>query len=290
MFFSFVTTLLNMKHSIMLLFGVLAAVAAQATGDSLSYLTPQDTVMLEIAPDQSKFTTHTFAPKQTLYSLSRFYAQDIDQIYGLNPELSSRAPDIGEVVRIAVPNKTITRFREDGFERSKYAPICYEVRKGETMYNVAKRVFRMPVDTLLAVNGLKSTVLSPGQILQVGWMSISGSATKIKKRELSPLQRKSYANFKMYKLQGSTKQAIRGVASWTPGTGEASGSLFALYNGARPGSYLKVTNPTNNKYAFVRVIGKPSQNSRKEQIDIQLSGTTARLLGVSKGNFYVMIE
>jgi len=279
-----------MKHTLLLLSGLLTAFAASATGDSLSYLTPQDTVMLEIAADQSKFTTHTFAPKQTMYSLSRFYAQDIDQIYGLNPQLTSRAPKIGEQVKVAVPNKTIKRFRDQDFKRDFYAPICYEVQKGETMYNVAKRVFRMPVDTLMSVNGLKSTVLSPGQILQVGWMPVNGSANKIKKQELSPLQRKSYANYKMHKAQSSKQKAIRGVASWTPGTGEASGSLFALYDGARPGTYLKVTNTANKKYAYVRVIGKPSHNSRKEQIDIQVSGTTARLLGVTKGNFYVIIE
>ena len=279
-----------MKHFLLLVSGLLAVMTASATGDSLSYLTPQDTVMLEIAPDQSKFTTHTFAPKQTLYSLSRFYAQDIDQLYGLNPQLSSRTPAIGEEVKIAVPNKTITRFRTENFQREKFAPICYTVRKGETMYNVAKRIFRMPVDTLLSVNGLTSTVLSPGQVLQVGWMSTNGSSSKIKKREMSPLQRKSYANFKAYEIQSSQRSSKRGVASWSPGTGEASGTLFALYNGAQPGTYLKVTNTANNKYAYVRVIGKPSHNSRQEQIDIQVSGTVARLLGVSKGNFYVVIE
>lgn len=279
-----------MKHLLLLLCGLTAVMTASAAGDSLSYLTPQDTVMLEIAPDQSKFTTHTFAPKQTIYSLSRFYAQDIDQVYGLNPQLSSREPKIGEQVKIAVPNKTIKRFRDERFSRETYAPICYEVKKGETMYNLAKRIFRMPVDTLMAVNGLTSTSLSPGQILQVGWMPVAGSADKIRKTEMSPLQRKSYANYKMYKTQGASSRTIRGVASWTPGTGEASGSLFALYDGARPGTYLKVTNTANSKYAYVRVIGKPSQNSHKEQIDIQLSGTTARLLGVSKGNFYVQIE
>jgi len=279
-----------MKHLLLLLCGLTAVVTASAAGDSLSYLTPQDTVMLEIAPDQSKFTTHTFAPKQTLYSLSRFYAQDIDQIYGLNPQLTSRDPKIGEQVKIAVPNKTIKRFRGENFDRNTYAPICYEVKKGETMYNVAKRIFRMPVDTLMSVNALTSTTLSPGQILQVGWMAVAGSADKITTLELSPLQRKSFANYKMYKAQSSTRSPVRGVASWTPGTGEASGSLFALYDGARPGTYLKVVNNANKKYAYVRVIGKPSHNSRKEQIDIQLSGTAARLLGVSKGNFYVLIE
>jgi LysM repeat protein len=246
--------------------------------------------MIEIALDQSKFTTHTFAPKQTVYSLSRFYAQDIDQVYALNPELSQRPPRIGEQVKVAVPNKTIIRFRENGFRREEYVPICYRVQPGETMYHLAKRIFRMPVDTLQQVNQLSTTSLSPGQVLQVGWMPVNGSADKITPQTISPLQRRSFANYRVYESQPDKIRPTRGVASWTPGTGEASGSLFALYSDARPGTVLRVTNTANGKYVYVRVIGKPSANSHAEAIDIQLSGTAARLLGVNAGNFYVLLE
>ncbi len=278
-------------YTYLLALGALAcARPAAATGDSLRYLVSTDTVMLEIAPDQRKYTQHTFAPKQTLYSLSRFYAQDIDQLIELNPVLAKAQPNIGQTVKVAVPNVAITRYRTAGFSESQYSKVCYTVRPGETMYKIARTIFRMPVDTLMAVNGLSTTTLSPGQVLQVGWMNVEGAASKIETRPLDPLQRVSHGNFAQYLRQGSKVHKQRHVASWTPGTGEASGQLFALVNGVEPGTYLKVTNATNHRTAYVRVIGSPANNTRQAQIDMQLSGTAARVLGATERNFYVIVE
>ena len=261
------------------------------TGDSLHYLTLKDTVMLEIAADKSKYTNHVFAPRQTVYSLSRFYAQDIDQVYALNPELAKRPPAVGEVVKVAVPNAAITRFRTADFKRWQHTRVCYRVQPGETLYHIAKTVFRMPVDTLMALNGLKSNALATGQVLQVGWMSLDGASRTVKPKELNPLKKVNVLNSAEFAKQGGTSRELkRGVASWTPGTGDASGQLFALYAGATPGTILKVSNLSNGAYAYVRVIGTPPDNVRAERIDILLSGTAARVLGANERNFYVTIE
>ena len=42
-------------------------------GDSLTYLTPQDTMVLKIGDYGEKIFVHTLKPQQTLYSLARFY-------------------------------------------------------------------------------------------------------------------------------------------------------------------------------------------------------------------------
>ena len=263
-----------------------------APGDSIQYLTLRDTVMLEIAEDQSKYTRHIFEPRQTVYSLSRFYAQDIDQVYALNPALSQRAPAVGEEVKVAVPNVAITRFRTAGFSRWRHARVCYRVQPGETMYHIAKTVFRMPVDTLMALNGFKNTNLSTGQVIQVGWMSLEGAGKQVKPRELNPLRKVNASNRDEYSRQAAEQKRPlqRGVASFTPGTGDASGQLFALYAGAKPGTVLKVTNTLNNAYAYVRVIGSPPENVLSQRVDILLSGTAARVLAASERNFYVTIE
>ena len=273
--------------------------AAQATSvtlpqnDSIVYLAPLDSVMLEITSDQRKYTRHVFTPRQTVYSLSRFYAQDIDQVYALNPKLTEGGPGIGDTVRIAVPNVAITRFRGSDFRRSDYAPVCYRVRPGETMYHIAKTVFRMPVDTLLQLNGLKSPTLSVGQVVQVGWMNLDGAAKHIKPRELSPLQRVNDANAARYQRGASPadrRELVRGVATYTPGTGDASGKLFALYSGAPVGTMLRVGNTGNKRVAYVEVIGRLPEGTRRDRVDIVVSGTAARVLGAGTGNFYVTIQ
>ncbi len=269
-----------------------ARTAVTTDTDSVTYLGIYDTVMLEIAADQSKFTTHVFAPRQTVYSLSRFYAQDIDQVYSLNPELADRAPRVGEAVKIGVPNVAITRFRGPGFHRWKYAKVYYKVRPGETMYHIARTVFRMPVDTLLALNALASNSLASGQCLQVGWMSLSGSAQQIKPIAIAPLQSVNSRNASAYAAQGAPTlpQIHRGVATYTPGSGDASGQLFALYNGAPTGSLLRVGNSKTQRHAYVRVIGSLPENVRRDKVDIVVSGTAAKVLGASDRNFYVTIQ
>ena len=259
--------------------------------DSVQYLRLRDTVMLEIASDKSKYTRHVFEPRQTVYSLSRFYAQDIDQVYALNPALATRPPAIGEAVKVAVPNVAITRFRDESFSRWRHARVCYRVQPGETMYHIAKTVFRMPVDTLMALNSLKTVDLRPGQVLQVGWMSLDGAGARVRPREMNPLKRVNTSNSAAYVRQTGARPPLRrGVATWTPGTGDASGQLFALYAGAPAGTILKVSNTSNHASAYVRVIGSPPDNVSSEHVDILLSGTAARVLGANERNFYVTIE
>ena len=271
----------------------LALAGPVSPGDSSHYLTPADTVVLEIDRAQRKYTTHVFAPKQTVYSLGRFYGQDLDELYALNPELAEAPPGIGQAVRVGVPNLAIVRFRGPRFERAAYAPVCYAVRPGETAYHIAKTVFRMPVDTLLAVNGLAGPALAPGQLLQVGWMPVAGATVPRGPARPGPLQRVNHANYERYRAQDSTATGPRrrGVASWVPGTGEVSGQLFALYGGVAPGTYLKLVNPANERFAYVRVIGAPTEEDvRRERVDLTVSATAARLLGAGRSNFYVTIE
>lgn len=274
---------------------VLIATVRADTGDSLRYLTSADTVLLEIDAAQRKYTTHVFAPKQTVYSLGRFYGQDLDEIYALNPALATAPPAIGQEVRVGVPNRAIIRYRDGRFRRAAHAPVVYRVKPGETAYHIAKTVFRMPVDTLLAVNDLPDHSLAPGQLLQVGWIPVGGAEAPSAPVELGPLQRVSYANYKLYSEQRDSSAVAapprRGVASWVPGTGEVSGQLFALVSDVDPGTYLKLVNPANKRFAYVKVIGAPTDEQiRRERIDLTVSATTARLLGAGRSNFYVMME
>ncbi len=259
-------------------------------GDSLRYLLPGDTVMLEITPTQRKFTRHVFAPKQTVYSLSRFYGQDLEQVYALNPGLASGVAGVGDTVRIGVPNFAINRFRKTSFSESDFARVCYRVNPGETVYHIARTIFRMPVDTLLTLNGLAGPTLQPGQVLQVGWLPVAGVADRVQPQRIDPLMRVNYRNFKQYEKQADHPSPVRGVATWMEGSGEASGSLFALSEEAEAGTFLKITNAANKKVAYVRVIGRPAPNVRRERVALELSGTAARVLAATERNFYVLIE
>lgn len=259
--------------------------------DEVIYLNSQDTVLIDIDEDKRKFTKYTLKPQQTLYSLSRFFAQDISMLYSLNPELRHQQPQIGQELIIEVPNSAIVRFRTNDFKRKNFAPIYYTIKPGETMYKIAKNIFGMSVDTLTSLNSLEGTGLSIGQKVQVGWTPIKGSAHRIKKTAYNPLKSRNQRNYIKYKRQNQVGTYRRGVASWSKGSGEASGKLFALINNIPIGEYVKVKNLSNNKIAYVEVIGSLPTNTIREKVDIQISSTAARILGVrNPGNFYVILE
>ena len=110
------------------------------TGDSLHYLTLKDTIFLSISPYQEKIFYHYIAPKQTLFSLSKFYGLTIDELYYYNPELKESIVSPGQAIKIPIPNKSIIRFKIKDFDDKKLIPICYIVKKGDTMYNISKRI------------------------------------------------------------------------------------------------------------------------------------------------------
>jgi hypothetical protein len=66
---------------------LMTTVKGLATGDSLYYLLPTDTVILSIEQYGEKIFTHRLEKKQTLYSLAHFYGLSVEELYYYNPGL-----------------------------------------------------------------------------------------------------------------------------------------------------------------------------------------------------------
>jgi hypothetical protein len=79
-----------MKHLIIASFFLFPfKLQAFFTGDSLNYLNFKDTIFITIGNYQEKIFEHHIAPKQTLYSLAKFYGLSLTEVYYYNPELNS---------------------------------------------------------------------------------------------------------------------------------------------------------------------------------------------------------
>ena len=115
------------------------------TGDSLQYLTSQDTIFLKSGLYSEKVFTHVLAPKQTLYSLSRFYGLTLEELYFYNPQNEGGHYNVGSKIEIPIPNRSIIRYRPANFDASQFVPVYYVVKKGETMFHVARRLFKLPL-------------------------------------------------------------------------------------------------------------------------------------------------
>jgi len=150
-----------------------------ATGDSLRYLTPQDTIFISTGAYGQKMFVHTMEPQQTLYSLSRFYGLTLDELYFYNPKNEGGRYGVGSQINIPIPNRSIIRYRPEDYSDTLYVPLYYVVQKGETMYHIPQRLFQLPTDALIDRNSYVVPTFSVGQKLKIGCMSIKGEPAHI---------------------------------------------------------------------------------------------------------------
>ncbi len=261
------------------------------TGDSAHILLATDTVIMTINEAQQKIITHTIAKQQTLYKISRFYGVSIAKILALNPTKTETTLSIGDEITIPLPNRAIRRFRSKTFKPENYLPIYYRVKSGDTVYGIAKRSFRMPIDTLAARNNIENGI-SPGQLLHVGWISLTGVPTsKGNSKPNHPLSGKVYHEKQQFlaKAKGKKIHKQRGAAYWKK-TKSKSTKLYALHNYAPIGSTIEVTNPMSKMTLYVKVIGRINSRVTPYNTKVVLSPAAANYLGALNAKFYTEIQ
>lgn len=275
---------------LMTLFSVFC-MRANATGDSLNYLLPTDTVFLKTGQFGGKYFEHSIAPKQTLYSLARFYGLSLEELYYYNKGLRENGIKIGAPVNIPISNRSIRRYLDKPQDAKNYAPIYYIVQKGETLYTIAKKKFRMPVETIMKRNELASYNLQAGQQLFIGWMNLAGVPLDPKETKGGPIAQRNAALKKAYfKGKGDKKERLeKGVAFWEK-TGDTNSDFYALHRYAPIGAVIAVSNPMNNRTVYVKVIGRVNNRAHGSDVKVVLSPLAVTLLGAKDPRFYAKIK
>lgn len=282
-----------MRKLLYLFFFLFSINTTFATGDSLNYLTPQDTVLLDINYRGQKLFNHVLEKGQTLYSLSKFYGLTLEMLYDYNPTLKKKIIHPGATIVVPIPNKSIMRSLKPGMDKSKLAPIYYQVKKGDTLYGIAMRSFRVPVDTMMARNNLSSYNLLLGQKLAVGWMKIdpidgtwqfpagpSGKITvengKNKSEFLSKgFKRKTYVQ--------------KGKAQWNDKDNFSLNGLYCLHAKAPKGSVIRIENPITKNVTYAKVVGRVPLNY-EQWVVVVVSKDVAKALNAIDPQFFVKVE
>ena len=99
-------------------FNIFGTTNLNITGDSLHYLTTKDTIFLSSDYEGQKIFIHTMEPKQTLYSLSKFYGLSLDELYYYNPANEGGKYGIGSEIKIPIPNRSIIRYKPKDYSLS----------------------------------------------------------------------------------------------------------------------------------------------------------------------------
>lgn len=247
-------------------------------------LNSRDSLLLTVE-EGKKYIHHPIKPKQTLFSISRYYNIGLEELFELNPDFRNDPTlRIGARVKIPIPNKAIKRYKSSSFVASENTGIYYMVKQGDNLYQISKRYFEMPVDSIAKRNRLKNNAIRPGQRLLMGWMGTEGFHADwrpVRPVTESDVLKSQYNEGK----KGKKENSAQGVCFW-PKDSKEKGSLYALHRDAKIGSIICVNNPMGNRTVYAKVIGRIPEGYERN-IEVVLSPEAARKLGARDPRFFV---
>ncbi len=111
------------------------------------------------------YIRHRVRPGETLAKLARRYGTSIRRIKALNKIRNPRRLRVGRVLKIPVGKRRyrVARRRSHRYTGKK---VRYRIKPGDTLWKLAK-TFNVSVAHIKKVNGLKSNVLKPGQVIKI---------------------------------------------------------------------------------------------------------------------------
>jgi LysM repeat protein len=270
--------------------GIFSQNSWSQTGHAGQYLTFRDTVETIRIGDRT-YLQHIMAQGQTLFGLSRFYGLQLEELYHYNPEMRERTPAILDTVLIPIPRKAILPYTYPEYARWKGAPLFYTVQRGETLYQIARRYFSVPVDSLKAYNRLYADNIQPGDRLFIGWMSTKGIPDSIRSFTGHPLWGQSHSLRTHYMRERKTQIEKEQQGYGNRILTENSGSdLVVLHNEAKVNTVVALKNPLNNRIVFARVIGPIPPGTYPVGTVVVTSDLVARMLAVKDERFFIRVK
>jgi LysM repeat protein len=264
-----------------------------AASDSLGYgyLNTSDTVFVKISEFQEKLIEHRLQGEQTLYAISKYYGMTVNEIFDYNPEINQNSYSPGVLIKIPIPAKSILTKLPSGAKSKDYIPLCYVVKKSDTLYKLSKLYFGIPVETLVALNKLVDNGLSLGQVIHIGWMSRKGIPASYRKFKGGPADKKNQLLWRKYTQAAEIKREHhhKGVAFWQA-DGIKSVDLYAMHRHAPIGSIIAITNPMTNRTVYAQVIAAMPESIYSEDVAVVVSTRVAQMLGAKDARFYVKVK
>lgn len=239
--------------------------------------------MLQI-PIITKTIMHTVGKGETLFSLAKMYYVAVDSIAAKNPgsevgiKIGQRLKISNATPRIQIDLPSVSR---DEVTRTIPAPsdsvrekfivsfhdsiISHVVLANETLYTISKR-FMVPLEDLLALNNLRSSKISPGQVIRI----------KLKKENVNSVPVRSVPSPSKTKKDSiplfKTKESYK-VALFLPFNLDSTETINKTMTAAAWEYYMgaRMAFDTLEKIGLKGEVFVYDYQSRKETIDQQLA-------------------
>ena len=267
------------------------------SNESQAFENPRpDSVGVKVENGQ-KYILHRVEKSEGLFSISRRYNVNIDDLMKANPQAEDGLV-LNEIIRVPIKEK-----RKDA--------TYHKVAPKETLYSLS-REYNVSVDQIMEWNQMEETNLIIGEelIISIEGEEIaeptadeiaeevaeaSDKAPKEKdadeEAEKDPLET-AYEE-KLSDLDDKTyyeEREEKGTAYWMDDTYMKSRKSLALHKSAPPGTIIKITNLMNNKSTYVKVVGFLDEADKQSAQLITISKVAAEQLDVQEYSFRAKLE
>lgn len=272
----------------------------------------------------NKPKVHEVEVGESLYSIAKKYKVSVKDIFKINPSIADSTILPGQLIKIPVlipstspkmpQNTTVqpgksstTTSTPKSVAPTKTVPtstsksVFHEVEQDQTLYSIARK-YSVSVEDLQKWNNIKDASIKPGTKLIISpngplkyvdgvkeVKTLNPSTTPVRTNiTYNDVQDMYYQNYLDAKSTGREDVIERGTAAKLQTENAMMGNnYFALHKTATIGSILKVKNLVNNKYCFVKVIGKLPETGENENILMRISGAAQKDLGINLDKCYV---
>jgi hypothetical protein len=263
------------------------------------------------------YTLDSLKPGQTVFQTARAYEVSMAALENSNPALDFSDMQIGDYFRIPVNPDFIQTSPPSDVPGKR---VIYKVRKGDTVYRIAKHYLSTEVSTLSEMNRSMDMTLSLNQPITVGWISYTETPispiTPIKEPERErayvqplpsaqewPLLSSSryqslfrddlaQEEFKTETSQDSIEEVPiklvrkRGIALWEE-EDLSKGEYLVIHLTARLYTEITLYNPMMKRKVNALVVGHIPEKTYPDDISVVISPEVASALGALDRRFVV---
>jgi len=219
-----------------------------------------------------------------------------------------------EHTAIWIPVDNYNFIRVEGIIKSR--PLFYKVTVNDQLSDLSRMV-NVSQAAIQRWNGLSGQELKPDQAIQVGWISFDAAQVPFAKPQPVAAPAKPVAKDSLpYKdpvkplaaadttseelaFESTYEEQVNGTPSSSE-TGAAvfyslrfkapAGVYYAMHNTAEKGTIIKVTNPANGNFVYVKVIGTIPAISDYNNAVIAISSNAAKTLLAKEKRMFCKIE
>ena len=230
---------------------------------------------------------HYLAPGQSLFGTGQFYGLSLDDVYTLNPNLRSKY-EPGDKVRVPIPPKAV-RAAKAPDSLAWFVPVYYQLRRGETIFGLYKRVLQLPDDSrIMALNpDLDPAALSANQIVAIGYLKLDGIPKELQGEIEDAYVRRNRGLRELWnnRTEGRRMKSQNGKAAWTR-KGDRS-KWMVLHRTAPLNSLIEIDDPRSKKILYARVVGRIPEQIYPPDVILVVSPLLLKAFGVRDKVFYV---